>query len=248
MMKLSRLLIPAFLCTLLAAFSAWAGDPWKEKPYTAWSKKEVKKILTDSPWAVVISVPPTWTRVGGEGAEAGPGDIRIGRPDTRTDVERGDPTRDPAGWNQNARLTMRWASAKVMRAARLREAQLAGEQLEGSAEEFLAREPEDHLLILEWDPMVLFTRSKAEAIQEHTKLHIKSTGAEIRPRRVRIRNREGSEPPSIVFHFEKLDRATGQPIIPADETAVEFVWYLGPTVISAKFDPSKMVTREGRDW
>lgn len=29
----------------------WAKDFWKEKPYTEWEKKEVARILLDSPWA-----------------------------------------------------------------------------------------------------------------------------------------------------------------------------------------------------
>lgn len=36
---------------LLAALPALAEDFWKAKPYTEWSEKEIKKLLTNSPWA-----------------------------------------------------------------------------------------------------------------------------------------------------------------------------------------------------
>jgi len=38
--------VVGMLCGIL-----WAKDFWNEKPYTEWKKKEVAKILLDSPWA-----------------------------------------------------------------------------------------------------------------------------------------------------------------------------------------------------
>lgn len=29
----------------------WAGEPWKDKPWTEWTEKDVKKLLEKSPWA-----------------------------------------------------------------------------------------------------------------------------------------------------------------------------------------------------
>jgi len=42
------------ILVLLVSALLWAGDPWKDKPYTAWSEKEVERILSDSPWAKKI--------------------------------------------------------------------------------------------------------------------------------------------------------------------------------------------------
>ncbi len=36
---------------LCLATAALAGDFWKEKPYQQWTKEEVRRVLTDSPWA-----------------------------------------------------------------------------------------------------------------------------------------------------------------------------------------------------
>ena len=46
----SKVILGGTLLVLLGSSVVWAGDPWKEKPYTEWTKKEVKKLLDDSPW------------------------------------------------------------------------------------------------------------------------------------------------------------------------------------------------------
>ncbi|HEY6340898.1 MAG TPA: hypothetical protein VIY49_05355 [Bryobacteraceae bacterium] len=34
----------------------WQADVWVAKPYTAWSDKDIRKIMTDSPWSRSVSV------------------------------------------------------------------------------------------------------------------------------------------------------------------------------------------------
>jgi len=61
--------LSAMLLVLLGSGVLWAGDPWKEKPYTEWTKKEVGKVLVKSPWAkqvkrhardkLILTTPPT---------------------------------------------------------------------------------------------------------------------------------------------------------------------------------------------
>jgi hypothetical protein len=41
-----------FLCALTLS----AADVWVAKPYTAWSDKDIRKIMTDSPWSRSVSV------------------------------------------------------------------------------------------------------------------------------------------------------------------------------------------------
>lgn len=38
------------------AFGLWAADSWQNKPMAEWSDRDVQKILSNSPWAKVISV------------------------------------------------------------------------------------------------------------------------------------------------------------------------------------------------
>ncbi len=44
----ARFVIILWLCL---ATPALAGDFWKAKPYQQWTKEEVRRVLTDSPWA-----------------------------------------------------------------------------------------------------------------------------------------------------------------------------------------------------
>ena len=40
----------------LSALTVCAADVWVAKPYTAWSDKDIRKIMTDSPWSKSVSV------------------------------------------------------------------------------------------------------------------------------------------------------------------------------------------------
>ena len=47
----SKAILGGTLLVLLGSSVVWAGDPWKEKPYTEWTEKECRKLLQNSPWA-----------------------------------------------------------------------------------------------------------------------------------------------------------------------------------------------------
>jgi hypothetical protein len=49
-MKL-KVIVGGTLLVLLGSSVVWAGDPWKDKPWTEWTEKDVQRILNDSPWA-----------------------------------------------------------------------------------------------------------------------------------------------------------------------------------------------------
>ncbi len=59
----SKPIVRTTLLVLLAASLLWAGEPWKEKPYTEWTGDDVKKILEDSPWAQKVKSYKMGTRV-----------------------------------------------------------------------------------------------------------------------------------------------------------------------------------------
>lgn len=50
----SKVILSGTLLVLLGSSVVWAGDPWKDKPWTDWTEKEAKKILEKSPWAKVL--------------------------------------------------------------------------------------------------------------------------------------------------------------------------------------------------
>lgn len=65
-----RLLPPLlFLCVLVG----YAEDFWKTKPYAEWTEKEIKKILTNSPWAKDVTTSFGGPAAGGAGGGGGRG-------------------------------------------------------------------------------------------------------------------------------------------------------------------------------
>src|SRR5512146_535828 len=46
-----RRIVCAVLCLLVLGDSALAQQFWEKKPWTQWNKKEVQRMLEDSPWA-----------------------------------------------------------------------------------------------------------------------------------------------------------------------------------------------------
>ena len=55
----------------LGAATLWAADPWEEKDFTQWGEKEIRKVLTDSPWSQSISVKTGYVPSIGGGAPLG---------------------------------------------------------------------------------------------------------------------------------------------------------------------------------
>jgi hypothetical protein len=109
----------------LSARALCAADVWAAKPYTAWSDKDIRKIMTDSPWSRRVSV----TLLGGAGyldvlrakgpppGRPGPG---IAEPGGELGVggsqSGGPPPSSPAGPPQTT-LIVRWQSAAIVQQA-----------------------------------------------------------------------------------------------------------------------------------
>jgi hypothetical protein len=60
----------------LSALTLCAADVWVAKPYTAWSEKDIRKIMTDSPWSrrvsVILNVIPDVSLLRGRGSAPEP--------------------------------------------------------------------------------------------------------------------------------------------------------------------------------
>jgi len=50
------LLVRITAAVFASGFALWAADVWVTKPYTEWSEKDIRKIMTESPWAHGVSV------------------------------------------------------------------------------------------------------------------------------------------------------------------------------------------------
>ncbi len=238
--------IAAILSVFLSVTLVWAGEAWKDKPYTDWNEKDVRRILSDSPWAKTIGVRAEWLRPGAEGLEVGVG--------TRIGEVPYDPTRDPMGvgaqsdiWrNQQARFTLRWASARTVRAALLRESVLSGRPSPLSADQQIDNEPAEFELVLVADPMIRFPRTTEAHLMENTYLGPKSSGKRMYPSRVDIYRNSDGRVISVSFFFPKT-RRDRKPWLIQEETLVEFSCWVGGVLLRANFEPTKMANREGRD-
>ncbi len=106
----------AALCTLALCLSAQEKEK-KEKPWTEWSKKDVEKMLDDSPWAQTQTVTDTSEMFYSPTAT----------PDQRTGASRNSASRDAQGATNTAtdvKYRIRFFSARPIRQALARQIML----------------------------------------------------------------------------------------------------------------------------
>ncbi|HEY6340903.1 MAG TPA: hypothetical protein VIY49_05385 [Bryobacteraceae bacterium] len=115
---------PVSAALFLSALTLCAADVWVAKPYTAWSDKDIRKIMTDSPWSRSVSVTlyviPDGTLLRGRGLAPAPdgpgiaetgGGLGVGGP-------QGGPSPPPVqGGPPKTTVIVRWQSATVVQQA-----------------------------------------------------------------------------------------------------------------------------------
>jgi hypothetical protein len=231
-----RKTLPVLLAVL--ALAAWAEDPWKSKPPAEWTKKEVDKVLNDSPWAQVVIAPASWARIGGEKWEVGPSPsgVRIGKATVQVNPDRSD---------EMGRFVLLWESSRTVREALAREAQLRG--LSGQPYSRPKEDKEHHVLVLVWDPFVLQVPKATEAeAASSSSLKPRMRNAEFPPDRVEYRRDWHGRLQGVAFYFPRKT-AGGRALIDGDEDRVDFAWHVGAAVLHARFNPRKMVAHGRRD-
>ena len=106
------------LLTVAWASAAWAAGVWASKDWTDWSDRDIRKILTDSPWARGASTMPAHVRFpvltnpttpGGAEIAAGPGALGVGAP--------GPPPADARLPSIEVGVVVRWQSSLVIQQA-----------------------------------------------------------------------------------------------------------------------------------
>ncbi|MBI3663574.1 MAG: hypothetical protein HY234_11075 [Acidobacteria bacterium] len=242
-----RKAVALFLAVLLAAHVALAGDPWKEKPYTAWTLEDVQKILGESPWAKVVTVEAAWLK--GEphflqGMAPGCG----GRPDLNK------PMRTPSQWvvgtpsQSIVAFQVTWDSAKTMRAAKLRLAVLCGTMDQEDTADILEREDDSYTVTISAPDMTPFDGISEEDLLANTYLMLKTTKQRLAPSNVVIAH--GFDRKTVfrlTFEFPKKTDS-GAPTILPDEKEIELVSTAGKTVLKTKFQPPKMLAKTAIDF
>ncbi len=256
-----KALVKALALVCGATLLAWAGDPWKEKPYTEWNEKDVQKVLNDSPWARTVRVAVSWRPLpvgtnagyesGAPAAGAQPAGVQsageMGLP-SATPSQSGAPASpsDIALRVPQAEFIVRWVSALTVRQALVRNAELAGNPLQDPSQLLQAQPDSYQILVLGADLSPFAGVTEAE-LQRRAELRVGSTKKKLAPVAVQLlRSDAGGRLQGVLFQFPKRD-ASGEAIVPANEKSLEFFCAVRSLSLRAKFDPRKMTNREGTD-
>lgn len=237
----------ALIAVFLLAANLSAGDPWKDKPYKQWDEKDLRKILTDSPWSKLVQIESTWegTKPSATASPLGAGGTAAsGEP---KDIIRGaKPAGPPSGL---AGFLIRWGSSRTVRRALARGAILKGAQ-EAEIEKALNLELPDYLVVVLGPDMTPFEKAgekELKEMQEKSHVSLQKSKAKIAPSRIVIeRSPDGKRIMALYISFPKKTPA-GQPSILADEKGAEFVCQLGTIAWKTRIDLHKMANSEGMD-
>ena len=234
----------AFLVVLLFSSSVYAGDPWKDKPYKQWDQKDLRRIMTDSPWSKPVSVAKTWA-TDGPGKEYDPlGASGTAKSSDPKDILRGATPSGPAP--AEAAFLVRWMSSRTIRRAIARLVVLRGAP-ETEADKPLEQNfPECGVAVFGPD-MTPFNGATEKDLQENTYLVGKKSKSHISPGRVEIqRSTDGKRILAVYFSFPRKTPA-GEPALATGEKGAEFVCQSGKVTLKAGFDLAKIVDSQGAD-
>ncbi len=253
-----RKIAVAGIAVLTVATLGWATDVWK-KPYQQWDKKDVTKILEDSPWAKVTRINANWENSGNVPPIQNPqtqqpqmGGQEGSRPGA---VGGGAPPGPPNGGMQpgmegggspTAVYVIRWVSSRTIREALVRDAELNGQMNESQAKAELSRSPDVYQIVVAGPDMLPFDQSTEEAVKNSTYLQVKKSKQRIQPIKVEFQKTpDGQKVRDVIIAFPKTEN--GQPTIGPDAKGADFSISLARARIHTSFDFSKMSDTKGRD-
>ncbi len=217
------------LIMLVGAGLLWAAEPWKEKPFTEWTQKDVERVAQDSPWAHFVEVP----------GASGPGEGAI----ARSEVSGTKPLSDTAGPQSAGRYLVQWASALTLRQARVRSAQLAARENAEESAAILAVTPPYYILAVVGPNLNAFEEMKEDGTKAASYLELKTSKKRIAPEAAQFIRQNGRVLQVIIFFPRE---AEGTLTIAESEIKVEFHCRAGKSEIETTFDLRKMVTRDGK--
>jgi hypothetical protein len=240
--------IMTFLAVILAvnASLVWAGDPWTEKPSNAWSKKDVEKILTKSPWARKVSLDLTGvlekrTVYVDPGSSTRPQDVRpiISREGGIVGYETNAPTVEARTFK--IPCLVQWISARTLREAVVRSSVLQGMLTEGEAKRYSALTSDNYEVSVQGSSMLLTALGPdRETWAQAATLRLKSNKREIEATDYSVQAQ--GDVAEIRFFFPRMRE--GNPGIPPGEQKVDFRLASESETLNVTFDLRKMV-RDG---
>lgn len=255
----SKPIVRTTLLVLLAASLLWAGEPWKEKPYTEWTEDEVKKILKDSPWAqkvksykmgnrVVVNQRPSYatTRSAGnprtgsfEGTTSGRASIGHSTRTAKTVVVAPNPTEEtiPVVLESHA-FELLWFSALTVRQGIVRRRLLEGTLTEKEGERLLAFGPDHYVIALAG--LGIYSLSTVPEKEFRSASLQTRKGKKVIPLERYFRGvKESGALTQVLFYFPREWK--GAATLEPGETRVTFLLKTQAGRIEAKFNLKQMV-------
>ena len=232
-----------------AALLAWAGgDPWKSKPFQQWDEKDVRRILTDSPWAKPVQIHAPWMMDNSTASLGTPTSANQSRPiGTLGGGAAAGPVIDPKQQIPLAAFVVRWFSARTIRTAGLRGLVLSGQLKQDDAEKQAAQEPGAYQVLIAGPDMTPFDSADEKSLKSDAFLVTKKSKQRIQAIAVDVQKSPDRKSAKAVIYSFPIKSAGGESTINADEKIVDFLCTIGGAKVQATFDLSKMEDKQGRD-
>jgi hypothetical protein len=225
-----------FLCLagLLIAGAALAEDFWTSKEYMQWTDEEVKKVMTNSPWAkdITVTVPAAAVGRGGQRAEGpAPADVEGGGGGGRGRRGSGGGGESAGPSEASIALTISFRSALPVRKALVRSRLGSAAAVPPEAAQLISKEPEEYVVVVTGLPAAM-ARLVDPAFTDKSTL------------------RAGKKPPMAAKAMDVQRRTQSvdvfytfprTPIISADDKEVEVDLRIGPIEAKKKFNLKDMV-------
>lgn len=231
-----------FLLLLLFAGFIWAADFWTARPFTAWTDKEVQKVLSDSPWSAQVSVAGSTGSAGNDGGGGGGGARGGGGGGRRGGGGGGGGQDDSGGDSQGGgrgtggvSVTLLWQSALPVKQALAKKQFGAEAETSPAAKARLERSEQYYLLTMIGLPVSL--GRAAEGDKKAALLPLTTLTAPGKPplTAADIQVGTGRDSAIIVFVFPKTSEFT------VEDKEVEFAAKFDKTSVKHKFKLKPMV-------
>jgi hypothetical protein len=237
------------------------GDPWKTKPFSQWTEKDIQDTLQISPWAKPNLQPQgAWrpdgmTQASGSASIPGSGSgSPRGSVGDSSNTSAGVMPGQPGGLEKSAAAeaarvpySIFWWSSRTIRAASMRRQVLKGTMTEADAEKSVAASPDEYMVLVQSTNMSIFQLRGEKAFDNAAYLQTKKVKAKISPSHVAfLRGSDGQSVTGAIFYFPKKS-ASGEPTISSDEKEIDFYLQVGDAKLLTYFEPKKMVDGQGED-
>ena len=221
------------VAALFVSAAALAEDFWDKKAYTQWSDEELRKIITNSPWAKDVTISAPQSALGGPPRGATPSaDVETGGGGGGRGRRGGGGGGGGGGGDALITLNISWRSALPLKQALVKSRQVAGVAIPPELQQALTREEPNYIIVLSGLParMAQSVQNpellKQSVLRRGKKQPIGLAGVEFQPRTQSV---------DVIFAFPRTDRIT------ADDKEIEVFLKLGQLEVKRKFSLKDMV-------